>query len=274
MHYQQYRFSYYISFLFFLFIITLLLPSVPARNAPSQVLPPRCGVPDNDDHNKLGHTTEHYSFMKGWGSWHGSTVPLVLTYSLSPEHTIDYVKISDIRVTFARAFSRWSAVIPVDFTETQDYEHANITIGFYYGDHGDRDPFVNKTVLAHASGPGSGAHIHFDAAFTWSVDFSSEKSKDAFDLETVAVHEIGHVLGLDHSSIPEAVMFLGTPPRTKNVDLSLDDVNGAQVLYGANPNFKLDSVKVKNHASPPKSSFGLREIITISISLVVKALIL
>ncbi|KAI3891909.1 hypothetical protein MKX03_026317 [Papaver bracteatum] len=264
---QQYRFSYYIFFLFFLFI-ALLIPSVPARNVPSQVMSPRCGVPDNDDHNKLRHTTEHYSLIEGRPTWNHSTVPLMLTYALLPEHIINYIKTSDIRVTFARAFSKWSSVIPINFTETQDYKQANITIGFYYGDHGDGIPFVNKTVLAHATGPGSGAHIHFDAAFTWAVDFSSEKSKDAFDLETVAIHEIGHVLGLDHSSVPEAVMFLGTPPRTKNVDLSLDDVNGAQALYGANPNFKLD--KVKNLASPPKSSFGLREIITISVSLLLK----
>ncbi|XP_026440599.1 metalloendoproteinase 4-MMP-like [Papaver somniferum] len=123
----------------------------------------------------------------------------------------------------------WPTLLPL---ETQDYEHANITTGFYYGDHGDGAPFVNKTVLAHATGPGSGAQIHFNAAFTWSVDFNSEKSEDAFDLESVAIHEIGHVLGLDHSSVQESVMSIKWPsiqPRAKKLDLSLDDVNGAQI---------------------------------------------
>ncbi|KAI3867261.1 hypothetical protein MKW98_001695 [Papaver atlanticum] len=217
---------------------------------------PRCGVPDqNDDHNKL-HTTKHYSFLTDWPSWNHSTVPWMLTYALSPGHIIDHINISDIRVALGRVFSRWSSVIPVDFTETtQDYEHANITIGFYYGDHGDGDPF-DDTVLAHATGPGPGAQLHFNAALTWAVDFDSEKSKNAYDLESTAVHEIGHLL-----------------ERNKHVDLALDDVNGAQSLYGANPKFKLDSPKGKEVASnESSSSFGLREIIVISISLVVKTL--
>ncbi|KAI3867258.1 hypothetical protein MKW98_001692 [Papaver atlanticum] len=264
---------YCFAFLFFLFIITLLFPSIPARNVPSQVMSPRCGVPDhNDDHAKL-YTTRHYSFFKGRPTWHHSTVPLMLTYALSPEHIIDYISISDIHVALERAFSTWSSVIPVNFTETKNYKHANIKIGFYYGEHGDGSPF-DDTTLAHATGPGTGTYLHFNAGIRWAVDFRSEKSKNAYDLESVAIHEIGHVLGLEHSSIFEAVMWPSIPRRTKNADLSLDDVNGAQALYGANPNFKLDSLKVKNLASPPKSSFGLREIIAISISLVVKALIL
>ncbi|KAI3891915.1 hypothetical protein MKX03_026323 [Papaver bracteatum] len=239
----------------------------------TQVMSPRCGVPDNDDQNKLRRTTKHYSFFTGRPTWNHSTVPLMLTYALSPEHIIDYIKISDIRVALERAFSTWSSVIPVNFIETHDYKHANITIGFYYGDHGDWLPFIYRN-LAHASSPGSGAFLHFNAAHTWAVDFDSEKSKDAYDLESTALHEIGHLLGLDHSSIPEAVMWPYGGLREKHVDLALDDVNGAQVLYGANPDFNLDSLKVKNFASPKSSSFGFREIIVISISLVVKALLL
>ncbi|KAI3891910.1 hypothetical protein MKX03_026318 [Papaver bracteatum] len=265
MHYQQHRFSYYVSFLFFLFITLALLPSVPARNVPSQVISPRCGVPDqsHNDHNKL-HTAKHYSFFKGRPTWKHSTVPLMLTYELSPVHIIDYISISDIRDALERAFSTWSSVIPVNFTETQNYRHANIKIGFYYGDHGDGSPF-DDTTLAHATGPGTGTYLHFNAGIRWAVDFHSEKSKNAYDLESVAIHEIGHVLGLEHSSIFEAVMWPSIPPRTKNADLALDDVKGAQALYGANPNFKLDSLKVKHLARP----FGLREVIVSCSSIVV-----
>ncbi|KAI3842795.1 hypothetical protein MKX03_003674 [Papaver bracteatum] len=240
----------------------------------SQVMSPRCGVPDNDDHNKLQHTTKHYSLITGRPTWNHSTVPFMLTYALLPKHIIGYIKLSDIRVALEQAFSRWSSVIPVKFTETQDYKHANITIGFYYGDRRDGIPFDDR-MLAVASGPRSaGAFLHFNAAHTWAVDFNSEKSKSAYDLETTAVHEIGHLLGLNHTSISEAVMWPYIGARTKHVNLALDDVNGAQALYGANPKFKLDPLKGKEVASSDQSSssFGLREIIVISICLVVKAL--
>ncbi|KAI3955282.1 hypothetical protein MKW98_020915 [Papaver atlanticum] len=226
------------SLLFFLFVLLVLVDGRTIRMASNKVIinpsVPRCGVPDhNDDHNKLPHTTKHYTFLKGWPFWNR----LMLNYALSPEHIIDYINISDILAALERAFSTWSSVIPVNFRETQDYEHANIKIGFYYGDHGDGSPFDDMN-LAHATGPRSGAFLHFNAAHTWAVDFSSEKSKDAYDLETTALHEIGHLLGLDHSSNPEAVMWPYGPPRTKHVHLALDDVNGAHLLYGANPNFK------------------------------------
>ncbi|MCL7024320.1 hypothetical protein MKW94_012935 [Papaver nudicaule] len=240
-------------------------------------MPPRCGVLHNG-YQKL-HTTKHYSFLEGRPTWKHSK-PLMLYYALSPNHIIDYINVLDIRVALERAFSRWSSVIPVNFTETQEYDHANITIGFYYyGDHGDGSPFDN-TVLAYAIGPGKGATVHFNAAQTWAVDFSSESLIDKIiyfftenwpeDVETVAIHEIGHVIGLDHSSNPEAVMYFASPSGTKKVDLTLDDVKGAQALYGSNPQFNLDSLKAKNLSS---QSFGLREIIAISVSLFVKAMI-
>lgn len=53
------------------------------------------------------------------------------------------------------------------------------------------------------------------------------------NLFLTAVHEIGHSLGLGHSSDPKAVMF----PTYKYVDintfrLSADDIRGIQSLYG------------------------------------------
>ncbi|KAK9017188.1 hypothetical protein V6N11_079670 [Hibiscus sabdariffa] len=118
---------------------------------------------------------------------------MTLTYAFSPSNMIDYISSPEIRAVFQRSFSRWASVIPVNFTETEDYRSANIKI--------------------------------------------------------VATHEIGHVLGLAHSSVQEAVMYLSLRPRSKRVDLKLDDVQGVQALYGSNPNFKYSSLLASEHSS-------------------------
>lgn len=52
-----------------------------------------------------------------------------------------------------------------------------------------------------------------------------------YSLFLVAAHEFGHSLGLEHSSIREALMY---PMYTYVADFHLDsdDVNGIQFLYG------------------------------------------
>ncbi|KAB1205326.1 Metalloendoproteinase 1 [Morella rubra] len=52
----------------------------------------------------------------------------------------------------------------------------------------------------------------------------------AFDLETVALHEIGHLLGLGHSSVEGAIMFSSISQGVTK-GLHADDIQGIKALY-------------------------------------------
>ncbi len=54
------------------------------------------------------------------------------------------------------------------------------------------------------------------------------------DLESVTVHELGHILGLGHSQDPNAVMYASIGEGVVKRDLQQDDINGIQTLYPSN----------------------------------------
>ncbi|MBN8785634.1 MAG: matrixin family metalloprotease [Terrimonas sp.] len=99
-------------------------------------------------------------------------------------------------------------------------------------DHGDGSPFdgINNT-LAHGFFPGSGVggDLHFDDAENWSQAMQATWAQP-IDLVTVAAHEIGHTLGLDHSGVACALMqatYVGSHRY-----LAPDDIAGIRSLYG------------------------------------------
>ncbi|KAK9104675.1 hypothetical protein Scep_021519 [Stephania cephalantha] len=204
----------------------------------SQLLRPRCGVPDiingsstmksgkptSADHSSSLHSTAHFSFFPGEPRW--PPYKQSLTYAFFPGNNLS----EPVKAVFRRAFSRWAAVTPLTFSEADSYLEADMKIGFFVGEHGDGEPFDGVLgTLAHAFSPPDG-RFHLDGAEEWAVE-----GERGVDLESVAVHEIGHLLGLGHSSVEEAIMFPTISSRRRKVELARDDVEGIQVLYGENP---------------------------------------
>lgn len=74
------------------------------------------------------------------------------------------------------------------------------------------------------------ADIEFNPSDTFSTA-SPTPAKD-FDLQSIATHEIGHLLGLDHSGLGNAIMFaFGDTGGVPNRALSTDDALGIGSLY-------------------------------------------
>lgn len=130
------------------------------------------------------------------------------------------------------AFEAWTQVSPLRFVEVRPEEGPVLRVSWEIGDHGDgsQNAFDGPGfTLAHAfypppcGGPFSGS-LHFDEGEPWTLDTTG------IHLEAVAIHEIGHLLGLGHSDDQAAIMF---PNYRANVlELGQDDIDGIRALYG------------------------------------------
>jgi len=129
-------------------------------------------------------------------------------------------------------FAKWAAVCKLSFTEVTTAQNPHLRIAWKKGDHNDGEAFDGAgNVLAHAfyPPPTGGAHagqLHFDEDETYSIDGSDGTIK----LAAVALHEIGHLIGLNHSNDSNAVMWPSY--SSDKTELHEDDENGAKDLYG------------------------------------------
>src|ERR1051325_5056251 len=191
---------------------------------------PCCGVPDH---------------APGQRALTGRLAPFVTVGSRWPKIALSYkilnatpdLTVARQRQILQEAFNRWAGVCALTFREVAANDPSDLSLGFFRESHGDGEPFDdgggpggNHLAPAFFPPPNGGSWagaLHFDEFETW----KDQPGGVGIRLYNVALHEIGHLLGLAHSQDINAIMY-AYYGEDRN-DLHADDIAGIQSLYGS-----------------------------------------
>ncbi len=119
------------------------------------------------------------------------------------------VSATQLRDTVDRAFNTWTSVdtasLSAQFagmTQAQPNDDDGLTvIGFVNQPAQDRTLGATSFLVDTVTGEILEAEIFLNSFFSWSVAAGGEANR--FDVESIALHEIGHLFGLGHSALGE-----------------------------------------------------------------------
>uniref|UniRef100_A0A3B3YES2 Peptidase metallopeptidase domain-containing protein n=1 Tax=Poecilia mexicana TaxID=48701 RepID=A0A3B3YES2_9TELE len=157
----------------------------------------------------------------------------VLRWRLIGEGYSSQLTVDEQRYIFRLAFRMWSEVSPLEFVEDtwSPLEDVDIKLGFGTRHLGCNQKFDGTgQEFAHAWFLGD---IHFDD----DEHFTGPSSHTGISLLKVAVHEIGHVLGLPHIYRPGSIMQPSYLPHESSFEMDWMDRKAIQHLYGCKGRF-------------------------------------
>jgi hypothetical protein len=154
-----------------------------------------------------------------------------LTYYIGPiPSNLDATDVTD---TLQAALDVWASVADISFSQTNRSRQRNsidLTFGRIDGDGGT---LAEAYFPADVNRSRRAGDVLFDQDETWEI--GNARRFRATDLMLVAVHEIGHALGLEHLDESASVMVDSVSPNEQFHGLSDSDIEAILKLYAAAP---------------------------------------
>ena len=180
------------------------------------------------------------SYWVNGKSWPDGVVPIQIQLGASPA-LIDGC--ADWSCSAAGAVSRWNFFLGrVQLRAVEHSQHAKGELN------GRNDMFFASDVYGKSFGPDTlalttwwyrndelvEADIGFNQAKRWDSYRGNTKPGLVYDLRRVALHELGHVLGLGHPNDHGQTVVAMMNGTIGNLDsLTVDDIAGIEAIYGA-----------------------------------------
>lgn len=184
---------------------------------------------------KFGFELDGKEFTLRW-----STSPVMYFVS---DVDVPGVSASQFQGAVAKAFTTWEAVPTASiaytfggFTRGLPGENdGRTTLGFLNEPELDRVLASTSYLVDGVTGELLESDIFFNSAFAWSVAQAGERGR--WDVESIALHEIGHLSGLGHSAIGETELASGGGRRVLSIGavmfpiaLGSGDISGRRLL--------------------------------------------
>jgi peptidoglycan hydrolase-like protein with peptidoglycan-binding domain len=179
---------------------------------------PRCGVPDGipalDPRDKFAVRTKAWSFTDlTWRYIHDNAPGDLVVFPVA------------VRSAINSAFAQWADVTNLTFRRLDPTDTSAWITFVWSDDTGGNSAVTNPTVDSPVT-------VKVNRSLTWST--ATPTPANAVDYGTVVIHEIGHALGLYHSSVGNiTTTVMAIPPALgfNNRFLGSDDVLAISTLY-------------------------------------------